>query len=411
MSLLRLRFEPESAEAWEFGDTPRLPFDFALVERGGASRRGRAELADLPSADTLEIVLPARAARLMRLKLPAVKPAMLRRVLPNLLEDSVIGDPAETFVAVLPGIGADGLREVAVLDRRWLRAAQRVAQLRAARRVVVITEAMLAPVPPFLSVEGNEAWLRHADGVLPFSLGSAGVDGDAAVPADPPPALRLAAARLQASAVRRIGCAGLDAATCARWSQALGITLEPVEWHWSDAAPALPAASLLQFEFAGNTRAAGERLRPWRWAIGFVVAAMLLWVVGLNADWLRVTKERDAITARMETDFRAAFPEVPLVVDPLRQARRQVELARSTGKDSYLELTTALAAALPPNDASGSLHNLNFRAGALRATLVPAATPMLDLLLEALRGQGFDAASEAQNDGSQLLVLRKREGT
>ncbi|WP_085317120.1 type II secretion system protein GspL [Derxia lacustris] len=402
MALLRLRFEAEAAEAWELGDRPRSPFDFSLVERGGATRRGRAELADLPLADTLEIVLPARAARLLRLKLPPVKASVLRRVLPNLIEDSVIGDPADTFAAVLPGIGADGLREVAVLDRRWLRAAQRLAQLRAARRVVVVTEAMLAPAAPFLAVDGAEAWLRHADGVLPFALDAAG---------DPPPALRLAAARLQAGAVGSIDCAGLDAETCARWSVQLGITLTPVSWHWSEAAPALADASLLQFEFAGGTRGAGAALRPWRWAIGLAAAAVLVWTAGLNADWWRLTQARHQIADRMEADFHAAFPEVPLVAEPVLLARRQVQLASTRGQDRYLELSTALAALLPPNDVNGSLRTLSFSAGTLRASLAPAAVPMLDGMLQALRAAGFDASAEPQNDGGQQLVLRKREAS
>ncbi|WP_028311928.1 type II secretion system protein GspL [Derxia gummosa] len=424
MALLRLRFGADAAEAWEHGDPPRTLFEFALVERGGATRQGRAELADLPLADTLEIVLPARAARLLRLKLPPVKPAVLRRVLPNLVEDSVIGDPAESFAAVLPGIGADGLREVAVLDRRWLRAAQRVAQLRAARRVVVVTEAMLAPSVPFLCAEGGEAWLRHADGVLPFALDGAGttvatgpaasVAGSASAaraPADPPPALRLAAARLRSGAVASLDCAGLDADLCARWSDALGLALAPSDWRWTDAAPALPDASLLQFEFARSTRGAGQTLRPWRWAIGFAAAALLVWTVGLNADWLRLRREHARITAQMETDFRTAFPEVPLVVDPLRQARRQVELASTAGQDRYLELTTALAGLLPPNDATGSLRTLNFTAGTLRASLAPAVAPMTEQLLDALRARGYDAVAEPQGDGSQILVLRKREAS
>ena len=136
------------------------PFAYATIGRGQGGLRATAALGDMPTAVGLEILLPAPVVRIVRVKLPRVTGPALRRVLPNLVEDSVVGDIADCHLVPLPGLAADGLRDVAVVDRAWMRLAQRIVQLRRARSACVISEAMLAPYQPFLWVQGQRGYLQ-----------------------------------------------------------------------------------------------------------------------------------------------------------------------------------------------------------------------------------------------------------
>ncbi|HEY0293766.1 MAG TPA: type II secretion system protein GspL [Bordetella sp.] len=88
--------------------------------------------------------------------------------------------------------------------------------------------------------------------------------------------------------------------------------------------------------------------RPvWRWA----VAAAVLWVAGLNLYAMQLRGEATRLRDTMVTQVRDAFPGIPVVLDPVRQAQQGYD-ALATGSSSgtpgdFIALARAGAQALP----------------------------------------------------------------
>lgn len=91
-----------------------------------------------------------------------------------------------------------------------------------------------------------------------------------------------------------------------------------------------------------------SRWRPvWRWG----AAAAVVWVAGLNLYASRLSAEADALTAGMRQQVLAAFPDLPVVLDPARQAQQGLDaLQANRGAASagdFLPLARAAAQTLP----------------------------------------------------------------
>ncbi|AYD64216.1 general secretion pathway protein GspL [Achromobacter sp. B7] len=91
-----------------------------------------------------------------------------------------------------------------------------------------------------------------------------------------------------------------------------------------------------------------SRWRPvWRWG----AAAAVVWIAGLNLYASRLSAEADALTAGMRQQVLAAFPDLPVVLDPARQAQQGLDaLQANRGAASagdFLPLARAAAQTLP----------------------------------------------------------------
>ena len=398
MSLLRIQLDADLDLAAFDADAALLahPFAYATIGRGQGGLRATAALGDMPTAVGLEILLPAPVVRIVRVKLPRVTGPALRRVLPNLVEDSVVGDIADCHLVPLPGLAADGLRDVAVVDRAWMRLAQRIVQLRRARSACVISEAMLAPYQPFLWVQGQRGYLRHLKGVLPFVVPD-GVE----VPAE----LRLARGLLGSGPVET---GGLGPDLAAHWARALDVQLAGSSWTWVDAPPVDPSWSLLQFEYARGVQTGESPLRAWRWPLILAGACLAVAVIGLNLTWWKLARERDDLQAHIQADAKAAFPTLNLSIDPLGQAKRQVALATGGREDAYFRLSAALAQGLDaPPGPTALVRSLEYRGGSLRAKLAPGVNPAK--VIERARAADIEISAEpAAADGTATIVLRRK---
>jgi len=127
------------------------------------------------------------------------------------------------------------------------------------------------------------------------------------------------------------------------------------------------------------------------------VLCVLTWIAGLNLDAWRMVHEERALRSRMEATLRAAFPRVPVVLDPVAQMRRGVSDLRSGGGAAdprdFLPIAASLARALA-NEAD-VVRTLEFREQVLRVDFEPRAidTPKKrELLIESLAGAGLDAS-------------------
>ncbi len=136
----------------------------------------------------------------------------------------------------------------------------------------------------------------------------------------------------------------------------------PADARWRHDAPrwslALPALSPRQ-------------VSPWRAPLWWGAAAAAIWIVGFNVHAARLRGEARLLRADMESQVRSAFPDIPVVVDPLRQAEqgRNALLAGqgSSSNSDFVPLALATAGALP--FAAGHTAALHYADDAITLTL------------------------------------------
>ncbi|SHG93122.1 type II secretion system protein GspL [Pollutimonas bauzanensis] len=143
----------------------------------------------------------------------------------------------------------------------------------------------------------------------------------------------------------------------------------PVDERWL---AALPRWSLAQAQWRPASQG-----RRWRGAGLWAGAAALLWLIGLQGYAAQLRNETRALQAAMEQAVRKAFPAIPVVIDPVKQAQGQrdaLRLARgAAGEDDFMPLALAAAATLKFTD--NHVAALHYENGQLTLTLSEGYTP------------------------------------
>lgn len=312
-------------------------------------------------ADTLpaELIVPATRTLALAAEVPqGFSDARLREHLPQWLEDRWQGGAAPA-VALGPRL-ADGRRVVFCADAAALEADLVRCRAGGGRPL------RLRPAAELLPADDD---ILHVS--LDPRLGRCARHGAhtflALDQASPPVALRLHLAGQHAPAPRPrelvlLGDEAAEATDLAAWSAALGLPCRHAAgWRWQEVAEAAPVADFLhdrrlQRHAAGQAapgRGIGlARLRP---AAALLLVAALLAAAGEAAYGWRLATAQRALQTEMAGAFRAAFPEQPTVVDPLRQARRQLdELRAGRGEDDFTAAFAAFATLFSVSTAAGA---------------------------------------------------------
>ncbi|OZI20993.1 hypothetical protein CAL26_26485 [Bordetella genomosp. 9] len=133
----------------------------------------------------------------------------------------------------------------------------------------------------------------------------------------------------QAGADESAGIAPLGLPADARWRQA-----SPA---WSLALPELRPAMR-----------GGQR---WRAPLAWAAAALAVWLIGLNIHAAQLAGEGAALRQTMISRVADAFPDLPVIVDPLKQAQQRVDALRAArgaaSDDDFMPLALAAATLLP----------------------------------------------------------------
>jgi general secretion pathway protein L len=316
-----------------------------LDRRRRIMRRGQAVPALLPKTGRCEWVLAAPDVLLVDAALPKMSGARLRAALPMLVEEFLLGDMEDALVVAGAPDRASGRATVAMLDRALLlRALGLFGQLR--MRVVSATPEplTLAAAPGCWRVRLRETYGCARTGERLGIALSPSLDGG------PPRELALALAQQPVpSAIEIEG--ECDAAA---WEEGLRVPVRRVRDEQA-VAPEV-ALELLQYEAAPD---AADWAR-WRGPIVLAAALLLLWIAGLNVQAWLLQREERALRGEMADLVKRAFPEVPVVLDPVVQMRNGVsELRAAAGIDSptdFLPLATRFAQALADDRAVRSIE-------------------------------------------------------
>ena len=140
--------------------------------------------------------------------------------------------------------------------------------------------------------------------------------------------------------------------------QALDLPLVDAAQRWSGPTPAWGLHGRLSQPASGG----------WGRAVGCVALAMAIWTLGLNLYAARQVEEGQRLKALMSQQVRQAFPELPVVLNPLQQARQQLA-ARQTGSGQGFSQLLQLAGSHLPFMVA-SVDNLSFEQGRLHLALL-----------------------------------------
>jgi general secretion pathway protein L len=147
----------------------------------------------------------------------------------------------------------------------------------------------------------------------------------------------------------------------------------PADARWQHPGPAWSLA-------LADLRPVAQGQSRWRAPLAWSAAALAVWVAGLNIHAAQLAAEGQALQQSLHDRVAAAFPELPLIMDPQKQAQQRVDAlraARSVASDSdFMPLAQAAAKMLPPG--SFELSALAYQDGVLaidRADRAPASAP------------------------------------
>jgi general secretion pathway protein L len=339
------------------------------------------DVAAPPEPGACDLVIPADAVVLQRIRVPKAQRQRLADNLRFLVEDLVACDVERVHVAEVAASGDEIC--VAIVDRAWLAAVlARIAGtgLRAQR---AIAETLLPPTAPgewTVVWQGEESFVRTSAGAG-FALDNPGRE---AVPS----ALRLA---VDAAPPARIVVRSADASVpdLAGWSEALGVPVQAgASWSWAGSSLG-DAPDLLQGEFAPGSD--DQRWRARLRVPAFLAAALVLLAsAGLAVDWTLKASERRALLAEMQSLYRETFGASAVVVDaPLQMQRALTELRRRHGDPAPGDFLPLLDVAADKilDAARQKIQAVSYQNGRLVITLAPVEPAGFGTLVEGLRAK------------------------
>ncbi|NYT78665.1 general secretion pathway protein GspL [Alcaligenaceae bacterium] len=125
-----------------------------------------------------------------------------------------------------------------------------------------------------------------------------------------------------------------------------------------------------------------DALRPasglgrWRKALAWSAVAAAIWVLGLNWYAAQLKGQAEALRQSMQHAVAQAFPQIPVIIDPVRQAQQQrdaLRLSQGTATDDdFMALAQATAQVL--DFAQGHVLAMHYDKGVLTLTLTEGYT-------------------------------------
>lgn len=373
---------------------------FAWSQRGRLQQSGSAPLAELAAmlarSERVVLLLAASDVTLLNLPVPPLPSSRLQAALPALVEERIIGDPADCAIAAGPEV--DGRRTIAVVDRQWLQSWAAALRQHGARRIVAQPMQLCLPLP----AGHASAALLESPGLPQLALRLSADDGiGLPVVADDDTQLADAVAELLVTFAPgqavQLSVPAVYAPHLSAWAQAhpdSGIDFVDEDW-----AAWIEGATRLELDLMRGAAAGGEHgidWRRWRVPLALAAACLLFNVIALNWDWWRLRSEGVRLQDGMAALYLRTFPEEQQVVDPLAQMRQKVTRARQSGgelaPDDFLALSAALGDAWGGSGADPrAIAGLDYRDATLNVRLKPGTQVSLDAVRPALAARRIEA--------------------
>ena len=343
------------------------------------------------------VLLPARDIVSCLANVPAASPSRLRQMLPFSLEDEFVGDVEELHFAAGERNEA-GKLAVSVIDRNgldfWL------AQLKAAGIALrrVCSEADAVPDTPgivTLFVEGRRILGRRPGGA-PFLFEEIGLSE----------LWHLLQTEREDSADLGQAVVFIDAEThrqrrdeIERWREGVGEVnvKELADGCLPKLASGLvfrPGANLLQGDYAARS-SIRALARPWRTAAGFALALIAVSVIGVGAQYFKLSRAESRLTAEATEVCAQSYGAPQLTRCLAEMGRRLADIgqAASSGGQGFLSMLAAVAGSVGD---SMTISGIGYRDRVMTLEVVTPDASYLDAFGQRLRTDGT-LAFELQN--------------
>lgn len=376
MSRLRIGLPP--LDSLLGSETPeQCLVDFARLDRGGRTTdTGRCALQQLGRAGkggkppTLECFLHPQDSLLTCIELPQLPAARIKAAVACAAQALILGPSEQMHVAHGPR-DAQGQVALCWLPRERLQALGRVLE-RAGLALSGLYPAPYAlPVPPpgqlSVCLLDEQLLVRHS-------------------------ATQGSVQPLMAETLEQLRASG---------SQLCWIGDTPALAGQPPAAPQRPALQRFSgtppcWGLHGAVLAGNGAPRGWGRALGCCALAVAVWVLGLNLYAAREAEQGQRLKAQMSQRVKQVFPELPVVLNPLQQARQQLAARQNGAADptqGFAHLLTQAGLAMP--FMVGSVQSLSFAGERLQLELLPDAPKTTDGAWQgALAQAGYSVRAE-----------------
>lgn len=145
-----------------------------------------------------------------------------------------------------------------------------------------------------------------------------------------------------------------------------------VQWIGADATQAIECVPATQ-RWTGTTPGWGLHAgwqpprgaaKGWGRALACMAAALAVWTLGLNLYAAREAAEGQRLKTQMSQRMKQAFPELPVILNPLQQARQQLAARQNVATGGFVALVTHAGNGMP--FMVGSVQRLVFEDGVLQ---------------------------------------------
>lgn len=431
---------PSRAVAAEMADWVTLVWPFALANAEGAIlQQGKNSLANLKgmasAASQVVLLLAASDVTLMRVQAPPMSLGKLKMALPNLVEEQLLNDPADSvLVCTVP---EDGYCIVAAADKKWLQTVfQRVQDLGARKLSAYALSTSIADAGQGVAAllesdaHGMELAMRSANHVgsgIAFKSPRADSNnaegaGTADTARDVLQFLMLmagdGAVRLALPGTMMAGFQQVLTAEPALAELAARLQLTASDWAFRiaglKAGNPLHALDLMA-PVALQNQSSFDWLR-WKWPLRLAFALLVVWLLGLNLDAWRLKQQADGLRAEMVNIYRQNFPKENTVAYPLIQMQQKIAIAKKlagqSGASDFLVLAAQFGQiwerTLLSNPSSAAVLSMEYRQQKLLVKVNSMALVPLEPLRAQLREQALALVSA--EDGILQIAVKKDEG-
>jgi general secretion pathway protein L len=352
LNTLYLRIPANLATTWPDG-----ALEYALCSKDGAIlRQGRATLIEL-SKDIFKakivLIIAAADVTLLEITIPVIPEAKLKLALPNLVEDQLLSDSADSVLLLVArqanseaGSENTNQRVVAVALRSWLQQLSTSLYALGASYVKALPAQLCMPYQPghcTLLVEefGQDVSMQYAlrfdvdKGVgilLEFEQNVQKRLSTISLLAPPGPILL----QLPNEVMEVYKAAIADNPI---WAER--ITL--VEFNWPNTIAEVKKTHLNLMSALNSAQVSRIQWRMWRWPIALAGLTLLVNLIGLNVQYWSVKREAQALRLGMAQTYKKTFPKDTVVPYPLDQMKKKLQIAqRNSGQAASYDFTVLL---------------------------------------------------------------------
>jgi general secretion pathway protein L len=281
--------------------------------------------AEISKAQRVVILLAASDVTLLQVSIPPLSAAKLKAALPNLVEDQLLGNPADCLV--IAGEVSNSLRTVAVVQRAWLEK---------------INQALISLGARHISILPAQLCLPHQANRVTAAVIQQGSDVDLTLRLSNQTGIGLALALQQPSDVIQTLCAAIPELPITLYvaqadlppyqasinTAALQgrISLVVDTWSvWVSGAHNTTLNLMIGLNFESSIKV---DWRPWRWTLILAVGILFVNICALNYDWWQISKEAKNLRATMTQIYQSRYPKETIIIDPIAQMQQKIAFAK-----------------------------------------------------------------------------------